>query len=286
MTSLDPKAILKSLLLRSIELRSPCGTGELIWRKWGVENPKRAPLILLHGGSGSWNHWVRTIPALEQQFEVIVVDLPGCGDSSDPPEPYDAASLVDILSYGLNLILPGDAVFDLISFSFGGVVSGLLAHAQSRRIQSLTLIGSPILGLTGTGPANELLEVSRELPFSEAKPLYRHNLQKLMIYNPSGVDELALAIQRNNMLKARLRSRSIARTSVLKDSLPNLPCRLNCIFGDKDTTLYPHLEGIQDYVKKIHPGAAFYIIPNAGHWVQFEAWKQVNTVLLEILAKN
>ena len=278
--------LLKSLLLRSKEHRSPCGDGELVWREWGSSNTSKRPLILLHGGFGSWNHWVRTIPALESDFRLLAVDLPGCGDSADPAKPYDAASLVEIISCGLDHILPGEITFNLISFSFGGVLSGLLAQAQSRRVHSLTLIGSPILGLTGSGPANELVEVSQELSIDKAIPLYRHNLQKLMIYNPDAVDDLALTIQIDNMAKARLRSRGIARTSVLADSLRNLPCSLNCIFGDKDTTLDPHLAGIQTYVKEIHPDASFHVIPNAGHWVHFEAWEQVNLLLPEILNTN
>lgn len=283
MTNTNPRAILFSLVARCQELRSPCGDGDLVWREWGAANTERPPLVLLHGGFGAWNHWVRTIPALESQFRVIAVDLPGCGDSADPPKPYNAASLAEILSGGLDLILPDDTPFDLISFSFGGVLSGLLAHAQARRIRSLTLIGSPVLGLTGTGPANELVEVPRDLPAAEAAPLYRHNLQKLMVHDPAAADDLALTIQTDNMAKARLRSRSIARTSVLADSLRDLPCRLNGIFGDKDTTLYPDLSGICDYVEEIHPGAPVHVIPNAGHWVQFEAWEAVNKLLPDVL---
>jgi 2-hydroxy-6-oxonona-2,4-dienedioate hydrolase len=235
--------------------------------------------VLLHGGFGSWNHWVRTIPSLEQQYLIIAPDLPGCGDSDDPPRPYDAASLATLLSDGLDQIIPDDIPFDIVSFSFGGVLSGLIAHAQARRIHSLTIVGSPILGLIGTGPANELIEVSPSLPPQEAAPLYRHNLQKLMVYNPGAADDLALTIHVDNMSKARLRSRGIARTSVLADSLKGLPCQLNCIFGERDVTLYPDLSGIRAYVENIHPGVAFHVIPKAGHWVQFEASERVNALL-------
>jgi 2-hydroxy-6-oxonona-2,4-dienedioate hydrolase len=33
---------------------------KIVWREWG----SGSPLVLLHGGSGSWNHWVKNIAFL------------------------------------------------------------------------------------------------------------------------------------------------------------------------------------------------------------------------------
>ncbi len=275
----DPDTILDTLLARSQELHTPCGDGNLVWRMWGGDDDSRPVVVLLHGGFGAWNHWVRNIPDLEERYQILAPDLPGCGDSAEPPKPYDADSLASILSEGLDVVVPDDRPFDLVSFSFGGVLSGLLAHRQARRIRALTLVGSPVLGLTGSGPANELVEVPKGLPSDEAAPLYRHNLQKLMVCDPEAADALAVTIQTQNMAKARLRSRGIARTSVLADSLRDLPCPLNCVFGDADVTLDPDLDGIRSYIEGIHPGAPFHVIPGAGHWVQFESAARVNELL-------
>ena len=235
MTTLDPHSKLKTLLARCREQRTPCGDGELVWRIWGGGDGAQT-VILLHGGFGAWNHWVRNIPTLEARYRVLA--------------------------------------------------PGLLAHLQKRRIRTLILIGSPILGLTGRGPANQLVEVPSNLPPAEAAPLYRHNLQKLMVCDPEAADDLALAIQMENMAKARLRSRGIARTSVLADSLQDLPCPLTCVFGDADVTLDPDLLGIQAYVEKIQPGTPFHIIPGAGHWVQFEAAENVNAILPALIDQS
>lgn len=278
-----PKAILKSLLTRCREVRTPCGDGQMMWRVWDAGGPERPPLVLLHGGFGAWNHWTRNIPSLEPCFRVIAADLPGCGESANPPRPYDAESLAAILSNGLDQVLADDEPFHLVSFSFGGILSGLIAHAQARRIAGLTLVGSPVLGLTGTGPANDLVEIPRDLAPREAAPLYRRNLQNLMVHDPAAVDELAMTLHMENMTKARLRSRGIARTSVLAESLRGLPCRLSCIFGDRDVTLHPDLAGVRDYVETIHPGVDFRIIPGAGHWVQYEAAEAFNTTLLDLI---
>jgi pimeloyl-ACP methyl ester carboxylesterase len=286
MTKLTPDAILDDLLARCREIHSPCGDGALVWRVWGEGMPNRPTLVLLHGGFGAWNHWVRNIAVVEAHFRVVVVDLPGCGDSNDPPKPYDGKSLAALLSDGLDVAVPDDAPFDLVSFSFGGIVSGLISHAQARRIRSLTLVGSPVLGLTSKGPANHLVNVPPDLPVAQAASLYRGNLQKLMVHDPAAVDDLAMTLHMANMAKSRLRSRGIARTSILADSLRALPCHLNCIFGDRDVTLHPDLAGIRDYVESIHPGAVFRVIPNAGHWVQFEAHAAFNETLLDVLSRD
>ncbi|MBO6784301.1 MAG: alpha/beta fold hydrolase, partial [Alphaproteobacteria bacterium] len=78
----------------------------MVWRAWGETGPDTPTVVLLHGGSGSWMHWVRTIPALEDDYRLLVADLPGCGSSASPPEPYDAAVLADIVSEGLSRLVP------------------------------------------------------------------------------------------------------------------------------------------------------------------------------------
>ena len=283
MAETSPRAILNSLLDRCIEITTICGDGQLVWRVWNQNFRDLPAIVLLHGGFGAWNHWVRTIPSLERNYRVIAPDLPGCGDSHAPPRPYNAESLAGIVSVGLDKVVPDNEPFDLLSFSFGGVISGLIAQAQARRIRSLTLVGSPVLGLTSTGPANQLVVVSPDLPLPESRSLYRSNLQKLMVYNPDAADDLALTIHMDNMAKSRLRSRGIARTTVLAQSLKELPCRLICIFGKNDVTLHPNLAGIHAYIDEICPNAEFYVIPNAGHWVQFEASKYFNVLLKGLL---
>lgn len=279
----DPHAFLDSVRTRSHAIRTPFEDGHIVWREWAADNMAAPPLVMLHGGSGAWNHWVRNIPTLEKHRRLLVADLPGCGDSDEPSRPYDAPRLASIMSQAIDRVLPGDAPFDLLSFSFGGVLSGLIAHTQAHRIRSLTLIGVPILGLTGTGPANNLVEIPPGMPAADAAPLYRRNLQNLMFGDPAAADDLAIAIQAANMAKARLRSRGIARSRVLADSLKELPCPLTCILGEADATLDPDLETNRAYIADILPAAGFHVIPGAGHWVQFERAEAVNALLVDLL---
>lgn len=282
---MEPQAILDGILERSSERRTPCGEGDMVWRVWGESGLEKKTVVLLHGGSGSWNHWIRTIPALEDDFHLIVGDLPGCGSSDSAPEPYDAASLARIVSDGLFQLVPEDGSYDMVCFSFGGVISGLVAQAQGKRLRSLTIVGTPILGLTKGGKANDLRAVPADATPREAEPLYRHNLEKLMVHDPAAIDHLAMTLHMENMANVRLRSRGIAARHPMVNDLVGVTCDLNFIFGEHDPTLHPSLAGVHDYVHEQHPDARFEIVPGAGHWVPYETPDAFNDLIRDILSR-
>ena len=72
-----------------IELPTPGGIQ--VWHAWNTSAGR--PLVLLHGGSGSWTHWLRNIQGLSKDRAVYALDLPGFGDSDLPPETRDADDL-------------------------------------------------------------------------------------------------------------------------------------------------------------------------------------------------
>ena len=60
-------------------------TGRVAWHLAGSGRP----LLLVHGGTGSWTHWLRAIPELARGYQLLMPDLPGFGDSDLPPGPPD-----------------------------------------------------------------------------------------------------------------------------------------------------------------------------------------------------
>lgn len=46
------------------------------------------PLVLLHGGLSDHREWRLQIDDLSDSFTVVAWDTPGCGGSTDPPEPF------------------------------------------------------------------------------------------------------------------------------------------------------------------------------------------------------
>lgn len=257
------------------QLESISSSGRMVWRSWG-EGPA---VVLLHGGSGSWTHWIRNIPYLSRHCRVLAADLPGLGDSPTPAEPYSAESLAQIISEGIDQALPGTTPFDLVGFSFGGIVGGHIASLQALRIRSLTIVGSPPFGLGSTGPANALKAVAQTLSFDQALDLHRYNLALFMIADALKVDALALRAHHENLLQARLKSRKIARTDTLAQALRRAPCTLRGIWGSEDVTAHPDVASIQALFKEIEPHGEFVALPGVGHWAAYEDYERFNALI-------
>jgi len=257
-------------------IETPCGAGTMVWRVWG----SGPPLILLHGGYGSWTHWIRNVLVLARRFTVIAPDLPGLGESSTPPEPHTAEGLAAIIVEGLDIVLSKDAAPHIAGFSFGGVLGGHVAAQLGDRLRALTLVGSNGLGLVRQPTA--LQRVPAGVSAEEALAVHRRNLGALMIADPAKIDELAVYIQSQNAPRGRVRSRRFSRADTLARALPLVKARLDGIWGARDATAYPHLDERARVLRSFQPGARFEVIAGAGHWVQYEAAEPFNPLLAEI----
>ena len=273
-------AIVEGVAAEAQRIETPCGDGGMVWRIWG----SGPPLVLFHGGYGSWTHWIRNVLVLAREFTVIAPDLPGLGESATPPEPHTAEGLAAILVEGLDIVLPKDVAPHIAGFSFGGVLGGHVAAQLGDRLRALTIVGSNGLGLVRQPTALE--RVSAGASAAEALAVHRHNLGVLMIADPSRVDELAVYIQSQNAPRGRVRSRRFSRTDTLARALPLVKARLDGIWGERDATARSHLEERARVVRSFQPGARFEVIAGAGHWAQYEAADRFNQVLAEITATN
>ena len=102
--------------------RVPFAAGRAIhWRIFG----RGEPLVLVHGGHGSWLHWIRNVEALARTRRLLVPDLPGFGDSDDPPEGSGLQAIVAAFVASLDALLGPGTATDVAGFSLGGVVAAL-----------------------------------------------------------------------------------------------------------------------------------------------------------------
>jgi pimeloyl-ACP methyl ester carboxylesterase len=270
--------LLARLVASARRRETPCGDGAMVWHEWG-EGP---PLVLLHGGSGSWRHWARNLPALVPGWRVLAPDLPGLGESAMPPRGTGLWPIARIILQGLDLLLGPETRCDLVGFSFGAVISGHVAALSGGRLRSVTLVGAGALGLRRDPVALEKVREKTGVARVEAN---RTNLARLMFADPARIDELALEIQDWNTRHARLRSRDITSASALRDALARSRVPVQAIYGAFDAIAYPYMQERVDFFATLPEASPLQVIPGAGHWVAFEAAEAFNAALLARLAR-
>ncbi len=273
-------ALVEGVAAEAERIETPCGDGHMVWRIWGAG----PPLVLFHGGYGSWTHWIRNVLVLARQFTVAAPDLPGLGESATPPEPHSAESLARILVDGLDIALPRQSDLHIAGFSFGGVLGGHVAALLGDRLRALTIVGSNGLGLVRQ--PTELKRVPPDASEAETLAVARHNVGALMIADPARIDELAVYIQAQNAPRGRVKSRRFSRADTLARALPLVKARLDGIWGGRDATAYPYLDERARVLREVQPGARFEIVPGAGHWAQYEAADHFNPLLAEIVTQR
>jgi 2-hydroxy-6-oxonona-2,4-dienedioate hydrolase len=259
---------------------TPCGDGAIVWRRWGPAAGQ--PVLLLHGGSGSWTHWLRNIEPLARAGHAVwVPDLPGFGESAAPPDGQDADVLPGWLEQGLDALI-GNTPLDVVGFSFGALVAGLWAQAQPARLARLVLVGSPGLSAELLPPLD--LQRWDLLPAGPASlAAHRHNLRQLMLAHEAAATPLAVALHARNVERDRLRRRRLMLTDALVPILPRLRCPVHGIWGALDVLYRHRLPLIQQVLSTASDFRSLELLPEAGHWVQFEAAEAFNAALARAL---
>jgi pimeloyl-ACP methyl ester carboxylesterase len=257
---------------------TPNGAGEVVWRTWG----KGTPLVLLHGGTGSWMHWLRNIEDLSGEFMLVVPDIPGSGESGNPQPPISADGIGATLAAGLASIIGPQTGFAVAGFSMGGLIAGYVVRHAGARAQCLVLVGA-----TGTGaprgPMEPLKSWRRLASDAERAATHRHNLGILMIHDRAKIDELAVHVQKANAERSRIRGKHVSHTGTLAESLSGFRGRLAGIWGEFDATAVPYVAERRDKLRQFQPQASFDIFEGVGHWVQYEAPGRFNRRLSELV---
>jgi pimeloyl-ACP methyl ester carboxylesterase len=240
-------------------------------------------VVLLHGGSGSWTHWVRNIAPLQDAgWRVLVPDLPGFGDSDLPLGCTDVNHLPDHLHAGLQQLQAVGPV-SLVGFSFGGMAAALWLEAYPQDAQQMVLVGAPGMGLTV--PERIPLKGWRHLPTPEAQAqVHRHNLMALMMQTPEALDDLALSLHTANVQRDRMPRRRLSSTDIVAQVLPKLQVPVSAIYGEHDALYRGRLPELQAAMQAWAPHwGQWATVPEAGHWVQYEAADAFNPALRAIL---
>ncbi len=102
---------------------------------------KGQPVLLMHGISTYSFIWRKIVPLLDKDYQVLGIDLPGCGASSKGiEEPYSIKRLASLLNDFLKK--KGIQKIHLVGHDVGGGIAQIFAVNFPEKLYSLTLMNS------------------------------------------------------------------------------------------------------------------------------------------------
>jgi len=234
--------------------------------------------VLLHGGSGSWVHWMRNIPhLLSRGYVVYAPDLPGFGDSSAPPAGFDADAQTEWIARGLDHLL-GKQPYTLTAFSFGSLVATFVAAQAPPNLERLVLVGAP--SLVKMPERNISLRNWRQLhDANERRQAHRHNLRELMLADDTLITDFVIDVYGHDAERDQIPQRRLFKTDAIRQLMPSLQCPVWGIWGEHDVLYENDFPAIKQSLSLAPRFQGMEIIRGAGHWVQFEAFQAFNAAL-------
>lgn len=246
-----------------------------------VEAGAGDPLLLIHGGHGSWAHWIANIAVLAQHRRVLALDMPGFGESADPGGLLDLADYAAVVSALIAKL--GLRNVALAGFSFGTLVAATAAVAEPDAVTALVLVNPPGVG-DRTAAALALPQRLSDLAKEQGlRAGVTGTLKEMMLCNHERINDDLVSLIVECVTRTRYPTRHVSRQSKMIPILENVRQRAMVIFGGNDPFHSHDLEGRSERVDRALGAPVTKIIPSAAHWVQYDRPDQFNQTLLDFL---
>lgn len=218
-----------------------------------------APLVLIHGLSGSTRWWERNIVALARHFRVYVVDLIGFGQSRGA-QPFVLRDASRIVCRWMECL--GIERAHIVGHSMGGYIAAELAADCPERVDQLVLVAAAALPFDPSC-SPEPLNLIRSIP--------RINLSFL---------SMALSDAYNAGLSTLARATYELLTSDIRPKLSRISAPTLVMWGEQDICV-PLKQGRQ--LSEYLPDARFVVFKTTGHCPMWEHPEAFNRVVSRFL---
>lgn len=234
------------------------------------------PIVLLHGIPGGRGTWRRVVPGLTAFGPVVVPDLLGFGDSSDPRGDFHAFAQAGAVGRLLDHV--GVERVHVVGFDFGGPVSVAFAEQQPTRVASLTLVAAN--AFTDT-PIPGPLKLAKVPVLGDALFLAMCSwpgLASMWFSAVAAKPELSWQAFRRELPARRGRrwTRRIFLDSLrhledryapIERALPRITCPTRVVWGDRDPFF---AVSVGERLANAINGATFEGIRHCGHFIPLE----------------
>ncbi|MCX5414318.1 alpha/beta fold hydrolase [Streptomyces sp. NBC_00059] len=217
------------------------------------------PIVLVHGTRFSAAQWSPQLAALQEDFRVAAVELPGHGARSAQPWSLDAAT--EVIASAVDSLGSGPAL--VVGHSLGGYASLEFARRHPARLRGLVLAGAS--ASTRGRWATPYRWVAGLVPRIPADKLARWNDRLLRrLHPPEVVEATILAGYAFHTLPAAW-DEVLGRFDA--SAMRHVAAPVLILNGEKDTVFR---SGEADFARA-HPQARIELIPRAGHLANFDA---------------
>ncbi|MFZ3183370.1 MAG: alpha/beta fold hydrolase [Pseudomonas sp.] len=253
------------------------------------------PVLMLHGGgpgASGVSNYSRNIAALAQQFRVLVVDMPGYGQSTKGVDRSDPFGDLAKAMLGLFDALQIEAAH-VVGNSLGGACALRMALDAPNRVSALVLMGPAGVNLTSSEPTPGL-KLLLDYYDGEGPTLEKITsfIRDYLVYDGSQVSDA--------MIEERYRSsiapEVIAAPPLRRPESQEIALRM-------DFTRDPRLSQCQvptlvlwgaddkvnrpsggETLRECMPNCDLHLFCKTGHWVQWERAEEFNAMVSNYLA--
>ncbi|MFF7182756.1 alpha/beta fold hydrolase [Streptomyces sp. NPDC008121] len=216
------------------------------------------PIVFVHGTRFSAGQWSPQLAALDEEFPVAAVDLPGHGARSAQPWSLNAAT--EIIASAVDSLDGGPAL--VVGHSLGGYASLEFARRCPERLRGLVLAGA---SASTRGPwATPYRWAAGLVPRLPADRLARWNDRLLRRLYPREVVEATISSGYAFHTLPAAWGEVLGRFDA--GAMRHVDAPVLILNGEKDTVFR---SGETDFARA-HPHARVELVPRAGHLANFD----------------
>lgn len=244
------------------------GDARLMTYQGGPAEP-RGTVVMIHGYSADKDVWVRFARHFTARYRVVIVDLPGHGETPfNPVLRYDATSQAARVLHVMDEL--GIKRAHLVGNSMGGFIAARIAHDHGERVASATLMDAA--GIVSTTPSDmdRMVAVGRN-PFEVSTQEEFRSFYGMTMAQAPWVPGVTLDYIGERYIAQREQLARIFRdfhhVGLLDDSLASIRVPVLVMWGARDQLV--HVSAAAKWAAGV-PGARSEIYDDLGHMPMVE----------------
>jgi 3-oxoadipate enol-lactonase len=247
-------------------------------------------LVLIHGLATNRDIWGFVAPPLARSRRVVLLDIPGFGESEPAGAGFELTEVAERIARGL-AAQGVRGPFDVVGHSLGGAIALTLAATRPRSVRRLVLVAPAGLAAIPGPVAAAVAAASDGLLFVRRSlaPLAELRWGRRLLLAFTAADGASISPTQARMMvgaSAGARRTASALAAINRaDLLPLLgevSAPLGVIWGAQDRTVPVRLAAT---VREARPDAEIVTIDHAGHVVMVERPEAFVTALEGLLAR-